>query len=101
MEDLGVPENAIFVDPHARHTTTNLRNFARLLYRYGLPADRVSLVTTDLFQAAYIAFMLDERCSRELGYLPYRELRSISAFDTEFLPDIRSLQADPRDPLDP
>jgi len=99
--ELGVPEDALFVDPHARHTTTNLRNLARLLHRYGLPVERPSLVTTDPFQALYIARMLDDRCARELGYLPYRSLNPISAFDVEVLPDIRSLHADPSDPLDP
>src|SRR5262249_42281975 len=34
---LGVPANAVIVDPHARHTTTNMRNAARLMYRYGMP----------------------------------------------------------------
>jgi uncharacterized SAM-binding protein YcdF (DUF218 family) len=33
---LGIPAAAILVDPHARHTTTNMRNAARLLYRYGM-----------------------------------------------------------------
>jgi uncharacterized SAM-binding protein YcdF (DUF218 family) len=28
MADYGVPENAILIDPHARHTTTNMRNTA-------------------------------------------------------------------------
>src|SRR5262249_4741030 len=43
----GIPEDAILVDPHARHTTTNLRNVSRLLYRYHIPADRPVLVTSD------------------------------------------------------
>jgi len=101
MEEMGVPEEALFVDPHARHTTTNLRNFARLLVRYGLPADRAAVVTTDPFQALYIVLLLEERSQRELGYLPYSFLKQVGANDMEFRPDIRSLHADPRDPLDP
>ena len=37
IADFGVPADAILVDPHARHTTTNMRNAARLMYRYGMP----------------------------------------------------------------
>jgi hypothetical protein len=50
----GVPEEAIIVDPHARHTTTNMRNPARLMYRYGIPLDRKARVSTDLSQSIYI-----------------------------------------------
>ncbi len=32
----GVPESALLVDPHARHTTTNLRNVGRILLRAGV-----------------------------------------------------------------
>jgi DUF218 domain len=35
IDDYGVPADSIIVEPHARHTTTNLRNAARLMYRYG------------------------------------------------------------------
>ncbi|MBL8136437.1 MAG: YdcF family protein, partial [Acidobacteria bacterium] len=37
VRDFGVPAAAVIIDPHARHTTTNLRNAARLALRYGLP----------------------------------------------------------------
>ena len=102
MRDFGVPEEAILIDPHARHTTTNLRNAARLLYRYGTPWDKPALITTDPGQSAYIeAPAFGKRCGEELGYLPYRALKRISPFDLEFLPALDSLQSDPNDPLDP
>src|SRR5215813_6312277 len=44
MTRFAIPEDAIIVDPHARHTTTNIRNAVRLLYRYGMPFDRKVLV---------------------------------------------------------
>jgi len=102
MTRLGIPEDAILVDPHARHTTTNMRNAARLIYRYGIPFDRKAVVTSDPGQSEYIenpAFA--KRCTDELGYVPYRLLGRISAFDLEFLPLRDSLESDPRDPLDP
>jgi hypothetical protein len=102
MTHFGIPEDAILVDPHARHTTTNMRNAARLMYRYGIPFDRKALVTSDPGQSEYIENQtFAKRCMEELGYLPYRILSRTSAFDLEFLPLLDSLQSDPRDLLDP
>jgi hypothetical protein len=102
IERLRIPAEAIVVDPHARHTTTNMRNAARLLYRYGFPFERKALVSTDLSQSQYIENPdFAKRCVSELGYIPYRLLGRTSPFDLEFLPLIESLQIDPEDPLDP
>lgn len=102
MADFRVPEEAILVDPQARHTTTNLRNAARQLYRYGFPFDKPGLIVTDTYQSESIeSAAFAERCRRELGYQPVSGLRRISAFDLVFVPSIESLEADARDPLDP
>ena len=102
IDDFHVPAEAIIVDPHARHTTTNLRNAARLMYRYAIPFDHKALITTDAFQSAYIesdAFL--KRCQQELGYQPATILGRVSLFDLEFTPRLESLQIDSMDPLDP
>jgi hypothetical protein len=102
MTRFGIPEEAILVDPHARHTTTNMRNAGRLIYRYGIPFDRKALVTSDPSQSEYIENQnFAKRCIDELGYVPYRLLGRTSPFDLEFMPLPDSLQSDPRDPLDP
>jgi hypothetical protein len=102
MADFGVPEDAILIDPHARHTTTNLRNAVRELYRYGFPFGKAALVSTDQDQSVYIeGAEFAKRCTEELGYLPALSLRRVSPFDLEFTPNIQSLQFDARDPLDP
>ena len=102
MARFGIPEDAIIVDPHARHTTTNLRNAARLLYRYAIPFERKALVSTDPGQSQYIENPLfAKRCTDELGYVPFRLLSRTSPFDLEFLPVRESLHIDPQDPLDP
>jgi len=102
IADFGVPAAAILVDPHARHTTTNLRNAARLLYRLGVPFERKALITTDSFQSSYIeGATFVKRCNDELGYQPHQILGRTSAFDLEFVARAESLQIDPSDPLDP
>ena len=99
---LGIPADAIIIDPHARHTTTNMRNAARLMYRYGFPLAKKALVSTDSSQSSYIeSAVFPKRCLEELGYLPYKLLGRVSVFDLEFLPEIASLQSDPLEPLDP
>jgi uncharacterized SAM-binding protein YcdF (DUF218 family) len=102
MTRFSIPEAAIIVDPHARHTTTNMRNAARLMYRYGLPWDGKALVSTDPSQSQYIENPeFAKRCLAELGYVPYKLLGRTSPFDLEFRPIIDSLQIDSQDPLDP
>jgi hypothetical protein len=102
VETFGVPADAILIEPHARHTTTNLRNAARLVFRYGIPTERKMLVTTDRGHSEYIggkAFA--ERCDLELGYQPATVVGRVSPFDVEVVPRGESLQVDPGDPLDP
>src|SRR5215470_6286853 len=102
IRDFKVPEDAIMIDPHARHTTTNVRNAARLMFRYGIPTDRPALITTQQYHLDSIAAVaFDERNDRELGYRPYVSKRRLSPFELEWLPNVMSLHADPLDPLDP
>lgn len=102
MRDFQVPEDAILVDPHARHTTTNIRNAARVIFRYGIPADRPALITTQQYHLDSIASIaFDDRNDRELGYRPYLSKRRLSRFELEWTPNVMSLHADPLDPLDP
>ncbi len=102
MAEYGIPAEAILIEPHARHTTTNLRNAARLLWRYGFPWEKTALITTDQGQSAYIeAPAFGQRCRAEIGHLPYEGLKRISQFDLEFRPRLDALQTDPLEPLDP
>jgi hypothetical protein len=102
MRDFKVPEDAIIIDPHARHTTTNVRNAARLMFRYGIPTDRAALITTQRYHLDSIASTaFDDRNERELGYRPYVSARRLSRFEVEWLANVTSLHADPLDPLDP
>lgn len=102
METLHVPEHAIIMDPHARHTTTNMRNGVRLLYRYGMPVDKPCLVSTMRSQSYYIthdAFV--NRCMKEIGHVPYKLGKRLSETDFEFYPVLDALHIDADEPLDP
>jgi hypothetical protein len=102
IRDFGIPANVILAEPHARHTTTNLRNATRLIYRYGIPFDKPALIVTDTDQSASIeSTNFVDQSKTNLGYVPYKSLTRISPTDLSFLPEIDSLQANARDPLDP
>ncbi len=99
-----IPENRILVDPYARHTTTNLRDVARLAARHGLPFAQPMLVTSDLFQSIYIGHWdgdFGPRCDKELGYRPWRSLVPLSENDACWVPTTMALQVGATDALDP
>jgi hypothetical protein len=58
------------------------------------------LTVTDSIQNAYINRM-DKRFIEELEYIPCRDLKKISAEESEFYPVKNALQANPLDPLYP
>ncbi len=102
LNDYHVPEEAILVDPHARHTTTNMRNAVREIYRYNIPMDKPALVVSDPLQIAYIQSQsFADRCREELGYMPYQIVSRPSDTSLVFLTRVESLQQNPMDPLDP
>lgn len=102
MKKFGIPAEAIIIDPHARHTTTNFRNADRLIIRYGIPTNKPSLFITSKSQHdSVMKDTFDKRNIHDLGYLPYRDKKSISNHDVVFYPVYESLHMDPLDPLDP
>jgi uncharacterized SAM-binding protein YcdF (DUF218 family) len=102
MEKFKIPERSILIDPHARHTTTNFRNAARLVFRYGIPADLKAVVTSSEDHIAYTANeSFRSRCLKELGYSPMEFITQISPIAAEFKPSVASLFFDANDPLDP
>jgi len=61
-----VPESAILVENRSRHTTTNVRNFARLLFASGVPENMPCISVSNI---THIDFILSgdfkERCLTE------------------------------------
>ncbi len=100
VKTLSIPENAILMEPHARHTTTNMRNCARLIYQYKIPSDKPFLTSTTKSQSYYITNM-SARCLKELQYVPYKIGKRISDTDQEFYAVKEALQIDADEPLDP
>ena len=102
IEQHGIPADRILMEPHARHTTTNLRNCARLLLAAGLPADRPSLIVSDHMTIKYIASpLLAERGLAEMGVQPGRIAPGPDQFTVLFTPDPVAFHVEPLDPLDP
>jgi hypothetical protein len=102
VERFGIPANRVLIDPYARHTTTNLRNAARILFTVDAPEDRPALIVTSTEQSAYIESPgFATRNERELGYQPGRIGPRVSAYALPFHPERVSLRTDPADPLDP
>lgn len=98
----GIPESAIIIEPYARHTTTNFRNTARLMIRYGIPLDKPAIATTSEGHSQYAGGeRLDQKAMEEISFVPRRVLRRLSPYEVEFLPDPRSTHRDNIDPLDP
>lgn len=98
----GVPADRILVEPHARHTTTNLRNCARLLLGAQFPTDRPALVVSDHRTIQYIGSdVLAQRNLAEMGVQPGRLTPGPDQFTLAFTPDPVAFHVEAIDPLDP
>lgn len=100
MNELGVPEERILIEPYARNTVTNLRNTGRLLLAMGV---RHATVITSFWHSLYIAkpevSTLAPRARALLGGFPGRT-ELISWRRVRFRPHSRVFTPGP-DPLDP
>ncbi len=102
IEQYDIPADRVLIEPHARHTTTNLRNIARLLFAAGFPTDRPSLIVTDPMTAPYIGSAdLVARTVKEAGVSLGRVSAAETPFSFEFRPDRAAFHVEPLDPLDP
>lgn len=103
MEIWQVPENAIIMEPHARHTTTNFRNAARIMLAQGFPKEKYAIATSSKSHIDYVeqTEQLPRRCTQELGYEPYKTGKRISERVIEFMPQANSFIINPLEPIDP
>lgn len=101
VNKLGIPASAVIQDPHARHTTTNMRNTVRIMFRYGMPWNKPGITCTTRGQSAMIEKTLIARCQKELNTIPYAVGKRLSETLVEFMPLYASLQINPLEPIDP
>ena len=102
MEEYGVPEERIIIEPYARHTTTNMRNATRLMMDYGIPLEKKSLVVTNPSHSTYVeSETFKQRCADELGYQPMQCHNRLSPSTLEFKGRPVSQHQNPYQPLDP
>ena len=101
MDKYRIPAARILVDPHARHTTTNFRNAARLAFRYRIPTSLAMVTSSESHITSSISDDFRTRCLTELGYFPVEFIKRLSPVAAEFKPSIASLFFDAGDPLDP
>lgn len=100
--NLGIPADKIIMEPHARHTTTNIRNANRIIYRNEMPAAKPVLGVSSPGHIKYIAAKSFERvCKRDLGYLPFEHMKPLTASTVQYYPSVLSLQINEKEPLDP
>ncbi|MGN6420895.1 MAG: YdcF family protein [Pseudobacter sp.] len=96
-----IPERAIIIDPHARHTTTNLRNANRIIKWMGIPFNKPVMIVTDASQNKYINGAMKDKVVKELGYIPFEAIKMLSFTESEYLPSLKSMHVNSLDPLDP
>lgn len=102
VEECGIPSSAIFIEPHARHTTTNFRNAARIMLAAGIPMDKKALVTSSKYQIDYIVKeKFSSLCITMMGVLPFELGSRLNDRELEFIPKACATQRAPIDPLDP
>lgn len=99
VEELGIPADRILIGPISRHTTTEVRDNGRLIFRTGAPLDRKSLYMSE---GPYIGSKeFEDRLLRDQGYLPWTYLRRLDFATLEFIPSLKSLHREATDPMNP
>lgn len=102
IETYGIPESAIIMEPHARHTHTNIRNTGRLMIRYGIPMDRPVLITSCDWHLDFIQTERFDSISTNLMIIKsFEQGKRISGTRIGCLILPSCTQVSPIDPLDP
>lgn len=97
--ELGIPADRILINPISRHTTTEIRDNGRMIFRTGAPLDRKSLYISE---GRYIGSKeLEDRFLRDQGYLPWTYLKRVDFSMLEFVPTLTSLHREASDPMNP
>lgn len=102
MRQYHIPSNAILLEPHARHTTTNIRNANRILIENHFPLDKPVLGVSS---EGHIDYIVGDQFlkvfHRDMGYVPFTHMQRVSVCEASYMPAIASLQINSLEPLDP
>lgn len=102
IDSCNIPETAVIAEPHARHTTTNIRNANRIMFRNGFPTNKKVLCTSSKAHITYVTSIFFAKvCDKDLRYNPYKHVKRVDDVSAEYEPAAESLHEDPMDPLDP
>lgn len=102
IKELNIPENCIILEPHARHTTTNLRNANRIIFKQNIPTNQPVLIMSTIGQIEYIdSKSFENRCLKELNHVPFIKLKRLDEFSISYYPNVLSLHINTIEPLDP
>lgn len=102
VNELHIPEYAIIMEPHARHTTTNIRNGVRLLMKYHFPMEKEGLIVTTHEQSSWLTdAKFAKRCEDEMGVIPFKNIYRISNTLVSYSPNLQCLLVNNKEPLDP
>ncbi|QES89330.1 YdcF family protein [Rhizosphaericola mali] len=102
VNELHIPKYAIIMEPHARHTTTNIRNGVRLLMKYHFPMDKEGLIVTTHEQSSWLTdAKFAKRCEEEMSVIPFNNMHRISPTVVSYIPNLQSLLINNKEPLDP
>lgn len=101
-DSLDIPANVIIMEPHARHTTGNVRNANRIILRQHIPFDKPVLGVSSRSHINYIAAdRFKKACKRDFGFIPFKQLKRISDTTVAYYVDSVSLQINAVAPLNP
>ena len=102
IQKYAIPEESILIEPHARHTTTNVRNAARIMFRDSIPTDKKGLITSSESHIDYvIGEAFKKRFMDEIGFVPMQIFTRISPGAVEFIPLKDALFMNSMETLDP
>ncbi len=102
MQKYGISDANILIEPQARHTTTNVRNAARIMFRDKFPTNKLGLITSSETHIDYVGGdAFKKRFIDEIGFVPMLIFKRISPVAIEFKPLKESLFVNSLETLDP
>ncbi|KAJ7650330.1 hypothetical protein FB45DRAFT_887620 [Roridomyces roridus] len=98
---LNLDRGQVVLEPYSRHTTTNLRNTARVVKRLGAPEGKPILIVSGEEQIRDILGPMQRRAQVELTHVLGTIMPGSTDFTAVYIPSPLCEIVDPMDPRDP